>query len=125
MQLLVLSIALSQIALSQNVTSSESMNACRKKNYDRGVGKIRRECLEGESRNLGLCYTDCKPGYKPFVTRCQVECNGEFPVNCGAAFCATNKASCGSIVTLVSAGTIVGALPTILRSMPICPLKLD
>ena len=42
--------------------------------YDRGVGKIRWRCREGESRRAGLCYTNCKDGYFELVTRCIMCC---------------------------------------------------
>lgn len=103
MKFILLSIAASQLVSGQ-------INVCRKKNYDRGVGKIRKECREGETKSAGLCYTNCKESYKPFVTRCMMQCQGEYPVNCGAEFCAATKGDCGSIVAAISIGASAGAL---------------
>ena len=101
-------ILISIAALSQLV--SGQIHVCRKKNYDRGVGKVRATCLEGESRKAGLCYTDCKDGYNPFVTRCIMQCQGEYPVRCGLEFCAASKDDCARIVLGISAASIGGAV---------------
>ena len=104
MQLLLLTLTASSLQLVAGI------DVCTKLNYDRGIGKIRKQCLEGETRNAGLCYTDCKPGYNSFVTRCQMQRKDEFPVNCGAAYCAKSKGECAKIVAAISGGAVGGAI---------------
>lgn len=88
-------------------------NVCSKRNYDRGVGKIKKRCGEGRSRMAGLCYTDCKPGYKSFVTMCQMQCKGEFPVDCGVAYCAKTKGDCAKMVAGVASSVLTPVAATI------------
>ena len=85
---------------------SAKINVCRKRNYDRGVGKIRWRCREGESRRAGLCYTNCKDGYGELVTRCIMQCKDQYPVKCGLEFCAATKRDCGKLI----AASVGGAL---------------
>ena len=101
MKFILLSIALSNLVAGK-------INVCRKRNYDRGVGKVRWRCREGESRRAGLCYTNCKDGYGELVTRCIMQCKDQYPVKCGLEFCAATKGDCAKIVSVISAGAIGG-----------------
>jgi hypothetical protein len=53
----------------------EGPQFCWRDSYGRGVGTIPRSCPPGMSEDTaGLCYPNCKPGYKQFVTMCIREC---------------------------------------------------
>ncbi|MGE3307213.1 MAG: hypothetical protein AB7I52_14740, partial [Rhizobiaceae bacterium] len=48
---------------------------CWRDSYGRGAGTVPRTCPPGQSEDTaGLCYTNCKAGYHPFVTMCVPDC---------------------------------------------------
>jgi hypothetical protein len=52
--------------------------ACWKDTYGRGVGTVPRDCPPGQSEDTaGLCYDNCRSGYRPFATMCIPTCPEE------------------------------------------------
>ena len=71
---------------------SDTGATCLKALYDRGVGTIP-ECAASQQKDVGLCYDRCTAGSTGVGPVCWGSCNGDFPVNCGAA-CAKSSSAC-------------------------------
>lgn len=80
------------------VSAGKSGDICNRRNYDRGAGKIRSQCLDNEERTGGLCYPKCRPGYYGSVTRCMVNCPGKYSNQCGPEYCAASKGDCAKMI---------------------------
>lgn len=71
-----------------------------KESYGRGAGTVPKTCPSGQDYDAGLCYPDCKAGYKSVGPVCWQNCNNvsvsgiEMHHDCGAA-CSTAAKSCG------------------------------
>ncbi len=72
-----------------------------KKSYGRGVGTIPTGCDGGKENDAGLCYKECKDGYKGVGPVCWKSCSGYTPVNCGAACGSSSKVCVESIFNMV------------------------
>ncbi|MCZ4291275.1 hypothetical protein O4H62_20580 [Hoeflea alexandrii] len=69
LQAVMAKIAVENVRLAEEEKSKTRF--CWKATYGRGVGTVPRNCPPGQSEDTaGLCYDNCKPGYKPFVTMC-------------------------------------------------------
>ena len=67
--------------------SPEGPQFCWRDSYGRGAGTVPRSCPAGMSEDTaGLCYPNCKPGYKQFVTMCIRQCPPGYTDD-GGLFC--------------------------------------
>ena len=110
-KVLVLSLSVITAISTPSKLEKRGIAVCKKNSYSRGIGRIHETCPDGWYRIAGLCYRRCEPDYAPStLTFCQLQCKAEYPVDCGAAYCAKTKSDCAKIVSFISGAAVGGAV---------------